>query len=101
MKFEIYWTEEAWEEYQRLKNSPSEAAEYKQVKKAIEFMAVNLRHPSLNTHKMTSVPNLVDPDQDVFESYAQNNTPAAKRVFWYYGPKKGQITILGILNHPD
>jgi hypothetical protein len=29
-----------------------------------------------------------------------HNTPAAFRVFWYYGPEKGQITILAITGHP-
>jgi len=36
----------------------------------------------------------------VFEAYAEQNTPAAYRVFWYYGPEKKQITILTITAHP-
>lgn len=38
--------------------------------------------------------------EDVFESYAQNNTPGAYRIFWHYGPKKKMITILAITPHP-
>lgn len=47
-------------------------------------METNLRHPSLNTHKYDTLngPN----GEDVFESYAQNKTPGAYRVFWHYGP---------------
>ena len=61
-------------------------------------MKINLRHPSLNTHKYNE---MVGPNgEDVFESYAQNNTPGAYRVFWHYGPGKGTITILEICPHP-
>ena len=38
--------------------------------------------------------------EDVFEAYAENNTPGAYRIFWYYGPGKNQITILAITPHP-
>lgn len=37
---------------------------------------------------------------DVFESYAQNKTPGAYRIFWTYGPSKAEITILAITPHP-
>jgi hypothetical protein len=37
----------------------------------------------------------------VFEAYLENNTPAAGRVFWAYGPDKGDITNLGVEPHPD
>jgi len=36
-----------------------------------------------------------------FESYAQNNTPRAYRIFWVYGPETGLVTIIAILPHPD
>jgi hypothetical protein len=36
----------------------------------------------------------------VFESYVQNRTPGAYRVFWCYGPEQGQITIVAITPHP-
>jgi hypothetical protein len=38
--------------------------------------------------------------EEVFESYAEQATPAAYRIFWCYGPKKGQITIIAITRHP-
>lgn len=37
----------------------------------------------------------------VFQSYLENNVPAAGRIFWAYGPEKAQITILAIEPHPD
>jgi len=61
-------------------------------------METNLRHPSLKTHRFISVkgPN----GEDAYEAYAQNKTPAAYRIFWCYGPERGQLTILAITAHP-
>ena len=61
-------------------------------------METNLRHPSLRTHEYEGLkgPN----NEKIFESYVQNRTPGAYRVFWHYGPEKGHITILDICPHP-
>lgn len=61
-------------------------------------MATNLRHPSLKTHNYDTLsgPN----EEEVFEAYVENKTPAAFRVFWYYGPGKGVITVIAITPHP-
>lgn len=95
--FELEWTDEANAVYQRLKGNPAEKARYKAVKKTLEFLGENPRHPSLQTHPFSSLegPN----GEKVFEAYAQQNTPAAYRVFWYYGPPKGVITVLTITAH--
>lgn len=98
MKFEIIFTELADEQYEDLENSSDKKAACKAVKKILGFMETNLRHPSLHTHKYDAY---IGPDgEEVFESYAQNKTPGAYRVFWFYGTKKGQITILEIGPHP-
>lgn len=31
---------------------------------------------------------------------AQNKTPGADRIFWCYGPEKGEMTIIAITPHP-
>jgi len=31
----------------------------------------------------------------------ENNTPGAGRLFWTYGPEKGDITVLAIEPHPE
>ena len=68
------------------------------VAKCIKLLSANPRHPGLSTHEFTSMKG---PDGNkVFEAYAEQNTPAAYRVFWYYGPEKKQITILTITAHP-
>jgi hypothetical protein len=96
--FELQWTDEAKATYKLLKDNPSEKARYKAIKKTIKLLAGNPRHPSLQTHPFLSLsgPN----GEKVFEAYAQHKTPAAYRVFWYYGPSRGQITIFAITPHP-
>ena len=96
--FELAWTEEAEETYKLLKGDTSGKKRYKAVKKTIIFLAKNPRHNSLQTHEYSSLkgPN----NEKVFEAYAEQNTPAAYRVFWYYGPSKGMITIIAITSHP-
>jgi len=96
--FELEWTEEAREIYNLLKGDASQKKRYKAVKKTIGFLAINPRHNSLQTHEYLSLkgPN----GEKVFEAYAEQNTPAAYRVFWYYGSSRGIITIFAITSHP-
>lgn len=37
----------------------------------------------------------------VFQSYLENRTSRAMRMYWVYGPEKGQITIIGLEPHPE
>ena len=96
--FELEWTEEARGTYNLLKGDVSQKKRYKAVKKTIGLLAINPRHNSLQTHEYLSLkgPN----GEKVFEAYAEQNTPAAYRVFWYYGPSRGIITIFAITSHP-
>ena len=96
--FELEWTEEAKETYRLIKENASPGKRYKAVKKTIRFLAVNPRHNSLQTHEYISLkgPN----GEKVFVAYAEQKTPAAYRVFWYYGPSKDTITIFTITPHP-
>lgn len=98
MRFELVYTREAAAERGRLEREPSACKVWKAVKKCLELLESNPRHPGLNTHKFHS---LTGPGgSDVFEAYAQNNTPSAYRVFWCYGPGKGRITVIAITPHP-
>ena len=96
--FGLEWTDEAKETYCLLKDNASQKTRYKAVKKTIRFLAMDPRHNSLQTHDFLSLkgPN----GEKVFEAYAEQNTPAAYRVFWYYGPSRGIITIFAITSHP-
>ena len=96
--FEIFITDQAKEQLKRLKADKGLSKRYKAVKKAIQLLSSNPRHRSLKTHEFTS---LKGPNREkVFEAYAEQSTPAAYRVFWYYGPKAKQITIVAITPHP-
>ena len=96
--FELEWTDEAKATYVYLKSDASQKRRYKSFKKTIRLLAENPRHPSLQTHQFFSLqgPN----EEKVFEAYAEQKTPAAYRVFWFYGPSKGKITIFAIIPHP-
>jgi hypothetical protein len=96
--FELQWTREAENTYKLLKNNPSQKKRYSSVKKAIKFLSIDPRHNSLQTHEYMSLkgPN----GEKVFEAYAEHKTPAAYRVFFYYGPSSGIITIFAIISHP-
>ena len=96
--FEIYWTFEARTSYDKLRNDPARLKQYKAVRKCITLLAQDPRHPGLQTHEYES---LVGPvGEKVFEAYAEQHTPAAYRVFWYYGPSRGMLTIIAITPHP-
>ena len=73
---------------------------FKQVVKCLELLQSNPRHPSLKTHEYDSIENPYDPASKVFEAYVQNRTPDAYRIFWCYGSKKSEITIIAITPHP-
>jgi hypothetical protein len=96
--FEIYWTAEASENYARLKNDPAHVKQYKAVKKTLINLAKNPRRPGLQTHEYESLKGPCG--EKVFEAYAEQKTPAAYRVFWYYGLSRGMITIIAITPHP-
>jgi len=98
MTFLLEFTDTAIEDLKELKRNASLKKRYKAVKKALGYLRQNPKHPSLQTHPYTS---LEGPNQEkVFEAYAEQNTPAAYRIFFYYGPVRGSITIVAITSHP-
>lgn len=96
--FRIKFTEEAEKQFLNLQQSKDKKVQFKAVGKALAFMKTDLRHASLNTHKFDEMESPFR--GDVFESYAQNKTPGAYRIFWAYGPSKSEITVLAITPHP-
>ncbi len=96
MQFRLEYQPEAEETLANLQQT--DPKKYKKVLKTLGLMQTNLRHPGLKTHKYDS---LSGPDEEeVFEAYVENKTPAAFRVYWYYGPGKNVITIVAITPHP-
>jgi len=96
--FALIFTPQADEDLREIGNNPAKKNILKAVRKTLGLIETNLRYPSLNTHEFTSLkgPN----GEKVFEAYVQQRTPAAYRIFWYYGPGRNQITIVAITPHP-
>ena len=116
MAFTPKWTEEADARFRELqaaaltslqnrrKNKKAKASKveslFKQVEKCVSLLLDNPRHPGLNTHEYDSIEHPYERGGKVFEAYVQHRTPGAYRLFWCYGPDKGEITILAITPHP-
>lgn len=96
--FGIFLTDEARKQLEELKADKGLEKRYKAVTKAMRFLSSNPRHKSLKTHEFTSLKG--PKGEKIFEAYAEQSTPAAYRIFWFYGPGKNQITVISITPHP-
>jgi hypothetical protein len=72
---------------------------YRKLVKALRYLSENPRHNSLASHEIDDLTRKYG--IKIFQSYLESKTPAAGRVFWAYGPDKGDITILAIEPHPE
>lgn len=95
MAHKLIFTDEAKGQLEALK---ADQKKLQRVKKCLGLLETDPKHPSLHSHKY-SVMKTLD-NKDLWESYVENRTPAAWRVFWFYGPAKEQITIVAITQHP-
>lgn len=95
--------EELWntltDKYRSNMMSKAERRIFNQLGKVMTILSSNPRHNSLKTHEIKELSD--DFGLKVWQSYLENKTPAAGRVFWAYGPGKSEITILGYSPHPD
>ena len=98
MSFFLSFTPSAKQDLKELKRSAHLEKRFKAVSKALKLLADNPRHPGLQTHPYTS---LLGPHREkVFEAYAEQHTPAAYRIFFYYGKAQGEIVVFAITPHP-
>ncbi|MBO6066464.1 MAG: hypothetical protein J6P36_08610 [Lachnospiraceae bacterium] len=92
-----------WDELcKKVKSEKANAEErklYKKLGKTMRMLSENPRHPGLESHEIGALSNRFG--AKVWESYLENNTPSAGRVFWVYGPNRGEITIVGLEPHPN
>lgn len=72
---------------------------FKKWSKAIRQLRDDPKHPGLQSHEITTLTQRFG--QKVFQSYLENNTPGAGRMYWTYGPEDGQITVVGLEPHPE
>jgi hypothetical protein len=107
MQRKLRFTPTAHEQLSRIEADPALEGVLKQVRKTLGYLETDLRSKSLQTHKHDAL--TIRYKREVFEAYAQQNTPGAYRVYWYYGPdevdKSGKrtaiITVLFITPHPE
>lgn len=95
--FKLNYTDLAKQQFKELQEDKSKHAQFKAVGKALAYMQQNLRHPALNTHEYSKLSQ--QKGYKVFESYAQNHSPGAYRIFWRYAEKE-TIEIIAITTHP-
>jgi hypothetical protein len=72
---------------------------FKRLVKVLGYLRENPRHNRLASHEIDDLTRRHG--FKIFQSYLENNTPAAGRIFWAYGPAKGDITILAVEPHPE
>jgi len=77
----------------------SEMQLFKKRIKTLGYLRSNPRHPSLQTHDIDALTKRYG--FKVWQSYLENNKPAAGRLFWTYGPGQREITILALEPHPE
>ena len=71
---------------------------FNKLKKTLRLLITNPKHNSLKTHEIEILSQRYG--MKVWQSYIENNKPAAARLYWVYHPVGG-ITIIGIEPHPN
>lgn len=67
--------------------------------KALKLLAQDPLYPSLRTHEIEELTRKYG--RKVWQSYLENKTSGALRMFWVYGPDEKEITIIGLETHPE
>jgi hypothetical protein len=72
---------------------------YKKMGKAMAFLSNDPKHPGLHSHEIDALSRRYG--VKVWQSYLENKTSGAGRIYWIYGPEKNDITIIGLEPHPE
>lgn len=97
-EMEALWNDLSARKQQRELNK-DEKEFFKKLVKALGTLQENPRHNSLASHEIDDLTRKYE--LKIFQSYLENNTPAAGRLFWAYGPDQGDITVLAVEPHPE
>lgn len=95
---EEYWNNLKIKVNSKLANKTDEI-KYKKLGNTFKKLSEDPKYPGLCSHEIKALTKRYG--MKVFESYIENNKPKAGRVFWIYGPKQKDITIIGIEPHPE
>jgi hypothetical protein len=72
---------------------------YKKWGKAMALLANDPQYPGLHSHEIEALSRRYG--DKVWQSYLENRNSSAARMYWVYGPLKGEITIIGLEPHPE
>lgn len=86
-------------EYRDGSISKGDSKLYKKWGNALRKLSDDPFYPSLRTHEIEPLSRRAG--MKVFQSYLENRNSRAMRMYWVYGPEKGQITIIGLEPHPE
>lgn len=97
--FTLLYTAEAEKVLDELRAKAQYATKLATVRKALRLLSqAGPRQPGLHGHDYKSIPG---PDgATLWESYVENKTSSAWRIWWIYGPNPEEITIVTIGPHP-
>ena len=79
--------------------SKKELSLYNKWGKAMRLLSQDPSYPSLHTHDIEPLTKRYG--VKVWQSYLENNTSRAMRMYWVYGPDRQDITIIGMEPHPE
>ena len=79
--------------------SKKELSLYKKWGKALKLLSQDPTYPSLQSHEIEPLTKRYG--VKVWQSYLENNTSRAMRMYWVYGPNRQDITIIGLEPHPE
>ena len=97
-EMELFW-KDLTEKADNGKLNKSDQKLFKKLVKSFHFLSQNPRHPGLSSHEISDLSRRYG--MKVWESYLENNTPSAGRIFWVYGSDQKDFTIIGINPHPE
>ena len=79
--------------------SPAHRARLKKIRKAQRFLEQQgPSYPGFNTHQIRDRQGPFG--EPVYQSYVENRSPGAWRLWWMYGPGTDEITLLDVGPHP-
>lgn len=79
--------------------SAKELRLFRKWKNGMKHLASDPFYPSLQTHEIEPLSRRYG--MKVWQSYLENNTSRAMRMYWVYGPNRQDITIIGLEPHPE
>jgi hypothetical protein len=97
-EMEVLWSR-LQGEYRSGTISKKDAVLYKRWGKALKLLSDNPRHPGLKTHDIQELTDRYG--ERVWQSYLENKTSGAMRMYWVYGPDQQSISIIGLEPHPE